>query len=276
MGLEPLTWREYLRLYRYLISARIRSQMQYKLSFVADLVSTFLGTFIEFGAIAVFFLNFPDIGGWSLGEVALLFGMSAISFASAELLVSGFDYFPMVIRNGDFDKVLVRPLGAFFQILASDFTLRRFGRLAQGVVALLFAIALTNVLEFWTLVHWAALLFFLLGGTLFFSGLFVIGATYSFWTVESLEVMNILTYGGIEMSSYPMHIYQDWVRRFFIYIVPLAFANYYPALWLLEKGDPLGLPSWVAWLAPLICAAVFGASVLFWQFGVKQYTSTGS
>ena len=182
----------------------------------------------------------------------------------------------MVIRNGDFDKVLVRPLGAFFQILASDFTLRRFGRLAQGVVALLFAIALTNMLEFWTLVHWAALLFFLLGGTLFFSGLFVIGATYSFWTVESLEVMNILTYGGIEMSSYPMHIYQDWVRRFFIYIVPLAFANYYPALWLLEKGDPLGLPSWVAWLAPLICAAVFGASVLFWQFGVKQYTSTGS
>ena len=62
MGLKPLTWREYLRLYRYLISARIRSQMQYKLSFVADLVSTFLGTFIEFGAIAVFFLNFPDIG----------------------------------------------------------------------------------------------------------------------------------------------------------------------------------------------------------------------
>lgn len=276
MGMEPLTGREYLRLYRHLISARIRSQMQYKLSFAADLVSTFLITFIEFGAIAIFYLNFPNIGGWSLGEVALLYGMSAISFASAELLVSGFDNFPMMIRLGDLDKVLIRPLDAFFQILASDFTLRRFGRLAQGVVALTLAIALTGVLAFWTLAHWAALLFFLLGGMLFFAGLFVIGATYAFWTVESLELMNILTYGGTEMSSYPMHIYQDWVRRFFTYIVPLAFANYYPALWLLGKEDPLGLPSWIAWLAPLICAAVFGASLVFWHFGLKQYTSTGS
>jgi ABC-2 type transport system permease protein len=277
-GMDPdrPTLKQYLDLYWRLISARIRSQMQYRLSFLVDLLSTFLGTFVEFGAIAIFYLNFPAIGGWSLGEVALLYGMSAISFASAELLVSGFDNFPMVIRAGEFDKVLVRPLGAFFQVLASEAALRRLGRFSQGVVALLLAVLLTGAWQGWSAVHWIGLPLFVLGGTLLFSGLFVIGATYSFWTVESLEIMNILTYGGTEMTSYPMHIYQDWIRHFFTFIVPIAFVNYYPALWLLGKPDPMGLPAWTAWLAPAACAAVFAASVAFWGFGVRHYTSTGS
>ncbi len=276
MAADRPTPKQYLDLYWRLVSARIRSQMQYRLSFLADVLSTFLGTFVEFGAIAIFYLNFPSIGGWTLGEVALLYGMSAISFASAELLVSGFDSFPLVIRGGEFDRVLVRPLGAFFQVLASEFALRRLGRFSQGVVALLFALALTGVVRSWTAVHWIGLSLFALGGTLFFSGLFVIGATYSFWTVESLEIMNIVTYGGTEMTSYPMHIYQDWIRRFFTFIIPMAFVNYYPALWLLGKPDPMGLPTWTAWLAPPACAAVFAASVAFWGFGIRHYTSTGS
>ena len=250
--------------------------MQYKFSFVADLLSTFLGTFLEFGAIAIFYLNFPAIGGWTLGEVALLYGMSAISFATAELFVSGFDNFPLVIRQGEFDKVLVRPLGAFFQVLASEFTLRRLGRLSQGVVAIVLAVTLTDAAGDWTAVHGIALVLFALAGTLFFSGLFVLGATWSFWTVESLELVNMITYGGTEMTSYPMDIYQSWIRRFFTYIIPMAFVNYYPALWLLDKPDPLGLPPWAAWLALPVCAAVFLLSVGFWRFGVKHYTSTGS
>ncbi len=276
MAADRPTPKQYLDLYWRLVSARIRSQMQYRLSFLADVLSTFLGTFVEFGAIAIFYLNFPSIGGWTLGEVALLYGMSAISFASAELLVSGFDSFPLVIRGGEFDRVLVRPLGAFFQVLASEFALRRLGRFSQGVVALLFALALTGVVRSWTAVHWIGLSLFALGGTLFFSGLFVIGATYSFWTVESLEIMNIMTYGGTEMTSYPMHIYQDWIRQLFTFIIPMAFVNYYPALWLLGKPDPMGLPTWTAWLAPPACAAVFAASVAFWGFGIRHYTSTGS
>ena len=269
-------WREYLGLYRRLIGARVRSQMQYKFSFAADLVSTFLGTFAEFGAIAIFYLNFPAIGGWTLGEVAILYGMSAISFSLAELVVSGFDNFPLVIRQGDFDKVLIRPLPSFFQVLASEITLRRLGRLSQGVLALGLAVTLTDVQATWTVVHWLALSFFAVGGSLFFSGLLIIGATFSFWTVESLEVMNILTYGGTEMTSYPMHIYQGWLRRFFTYVVPMAFVNYYPALWLLGKPDPMGLPPWTAWLSLPVCGALFAISIAFWHFGVRHYSSTGS
>jgi ABC-2 type transport system permease protein len=88
--------------------------------------------------------------------------------------------------------------------------------------------------------------------------LFVAGSTITFWTVDSTEVVNIFTYGGVEMISYPMHIYSNWMRKFFTYFVPAIFLNYYPALFFLDKPDPLGMPAAAYWLSPVV-----GIGVLF-------------
>ena len=111
---------------------------------------------------------------------------------------------------------------------------------------------------------------------LFFGGLFVIGATITFWTVESIEVMNILTYGGSYMISHPMHIFPDILRHFFTFIVPAIFLNYYPALYILELPDPFGMPSWAPFLAPAAGLLMLLAALAFWQFGIRQYQSTGT
>jgi ABC-2 type transport system permease protein len=104
----------------------------------------------------------------------------------------------------------------------------------------------------------------------------VIGATITFWTVESIEAINILTYGGSELMAYPMQIYQDWMRLFFTYVVPAIFLNYYPALYFLDKPDPFHLPVWAHFLAPLAGFGVLGAGLLFWRYGLRHYQSTGS
>jgi ABC-2 type transport system permease protein len=88
--------------------------------------------------------------------------------------------------------------------------------------------------------------------------------------------MNIVTYGGQMMTSYPMHIFQDWLRTIFTFIIPMAFVNYYPVLWLLDKPDPLGLPNQLAFLSPMVCVAVFGIGVRMWWLGVHHYQSSGS
>ena len=142
--------------------------------------------------------------------------------------------------------------------------------------ALILGLAMISLNQVWT---WDKLLFSaitLIASTLFFSGLFVFGAGVSFWTVESLEAMNIVTYGGQYMTQYPMHIYPRWLRSIFTFILPMAFINYYPALWLLGKTDPLGGPAWLAFLSPLVCAIVFVIGVRFWWYGVRHYTSTGT
>jgi ABC-2 type transport system permease protein len=66
------------------------------------------------------------------------------------------------------------------------------------------------------------------------------------------------------------------MQRFFTYILPAIFLNYYPALYVMNKPDPLGLPAWVAWLAPLAGLAVFSLALLFWRYGLSKYQSTGT
>jgi ABC-2 type transport system permease protein len=222
------------------------------------------------------FTRFGSIGGWTLGEVAFLYGLVEIGFATMDMVFSGFDpgYFSQQIRRGTFDQFLLRPVSLVLQMFSSEFILRRVGRIAQG--AAVFAISLDLAHVAWTPGKLFYLPIVLVSVVAFFGGLFVIGATSCFWTVESLEVINVFTYGGSAMLAYPMHIYGDWLRRFFTFVVPGALLIYYPALYFLDKPDPIGLPRFVSFLAPLAGFGVLAVAFAFWQVGVRKYTSTGT
>jgi ABC-2 type transport system permease protein len=73
-----------------------------------------------------------------------------------------------------------------------------------------------------------------------------------------------------------MHIYSDWLRRFFTYIVPGALLVYYPALFFLDKPDPLGLPRLLSFLAPLAGFGTLAVAIAFWRLGVHHYQGTGT
>ena len=104
----------------------------------------------------------------------------------------------------------------------------------------------------------------------------MVGSALTFWTVKPLEAVNIVTYGGTEMITYPMSIYPSWLRNFFTFVLPLIFLNYYPALFFLEKPDPLGFPVFAPFLAPMAAGVVLFAAYQFWQFGLRHYQGTGS
>lgn len=265
-----------LTTYRRLISIQIRSQMQYRTAFLLELTASCITLFMFFLALALVFERFGSLGGWSLGEVAFLWGLVEISFGLMDMIFSGFDpgRFGQQVRLGAFDRLLLRPVNVTVQVLGDEFLLRRLGRIIQGVV--IFAIAINLAEIDWTAAKVFYLPFVVVGLIGFFGGLFVIGSTITFWTVESIEAINILTYGGTEMMSYPMHIYPDWFRRFFTYIVPAIFLAYYPALFILDKPDPYGMSPIVQLIAPLVGLSLLGAALLFWRFGIKHYQSTGT
>jgi len=234
----------------------------------------FFITFLDFVTIVILFMRFRQVGGWTVAEVAFLYGVSTISFSLAQIVGRGFDIFHLQILRGDFDRVLIRPMGTFFHLLASDFGMRQLGRLGQGV--LVFFIAQRWLEVTWTLSKLLFLTLTLVSGSFFFLSIMVVGATVCFWTAETAEVTNIFTHGGTYMLQYPMHIYQEWFRNIFIFIVPMAFINYFPALYLLGKADPLGLPGFFPFLSPPISVAVFLLARAFWDFGVRHYQSTGT
>lgn len=263
-------------IYRRLISVSFRGQMQYRVSFIFDILATALITALSFGSIAMILQRFNNIAGWTIYELAFLFGMAEVAFGSMDMVFSGFDppYFGRRVRFGSFDQMLLRPVSLIAQVLGSQFILRRIGRIIQGLIILVISLVYVNL--DWTMVKVILIPVVFVSLFIFFGSLFIMGATLSFWTIESLEVVNIFTYGGTEMIQYPMNIYPNIIRFFFTYILPTIFLLYSPALYIFDKPDPLGLPSFSPFLSPIVAVAIFFLAIAFWKYGLRFYQSTGS
>ncbi len=263
-----------VRLYARYIEISVRGQMQYRASFVMLTLGHFVATAVEFVAIVALFDRFGSLQGWRLEEVAFLYGVVNISFAISDAASRGFDLFGNMVKSGDFDRLLVRPRSTALQLAGQELTLRRIGRLAQGVAVLAWA-------SFGLGIEWSApsvalLTFAVAGGVCMFFGLIVLQATLAFWTTETLEIMNVVTYGGVETTQYPLPIYRDWFQKLFTFGVPLACVSYFPSLAIMGIADPLGSPLWFQYAAPLIGVAFLAVALRVWRFGVSRYLSTGS
>lgn len=264
----------HFRLYLRYLGISWRAQLQYRASFVLQTFGTLLVTVGEYVAVVALFARFSSVGGWTLPEVALFYGVVNIAWTLAESTARGFDDFAALVRNGEFDRILLRPRPTVLQILGREFTLRRAGRLAQGAGVLLWGwltLDLGAEPARLALLAWAVM-----GGMALFVGLLIVQATIALWTVESLEIMNVLTYGGVTTAQYPLSIYPGWLRGFFIAAVPLGCTVYFPVVAILGREDPLGTS--MAWQAtsPLIGVLFLAVALRFWRFGVARYTSTGS
>ena len=263
-----------LRLYWRLVWARERSAMQYRVSFALSGASSMLAWLVEIAAILSFFLHIPSFAGWSAAEVALLYGLGATAFSIAELFATGFEELPRHLRQGSFDRVLVRPHGAFFQTLAAGLRFQRIGRVVQCLAIALIALASLDVP--WTVDKALVLLLALASGVAIYLAIFILGAAYTFWTVQGTEVINVFTNGGQMITSYPLDAYGAWLRRTLTFVVPLGFITYYPTLYLLDRPGALGLPHWAGALSPLVAALFVVAASQAWSVGVRKYRSTGS
>jgi viologen exporter family transport system permease protein len=104
------------------------------------------------------------------------------------------DVFPQSIQRGEFDRVLLRPVGIFVKVLAADFQLRQLGRVAQGGLALALAVAWTEIV--WTPLKIFYLLMVLVSGVVMFSTLLVLGCVLCFWIVQSIEIVKTVTYAA--------------------------------------------------------------------------------
>ncbi|NLG49564.1 MAG: ABC transporter permease [Chloroflexi bacterium] len=266
--------RDTLRLYLRYLGISIRSQLQYRASFIMLSIGTFLTTAAEFVGVAALFDRFGNLRGWTLAEVALFYGIANISFALAEAWARGFDTFAGMVKSGEFDRVLLRPRSTALQVAGQELQLMRVGRLFQGLLVLVWSAAALSIP--WTISRIALLLAAILGGACLFTGLFILQATLCFWTVDSIEIVNTVTYGGVETARFPIIIYRDWFRRFFTFIVPMACITYFPALAILGRPDPLGTPHWLQSLAPLVGLVFLLVALRVWQVGVRHYRSTGS
>jgi ABC-2 type transport system permease protein len=263
------------RLYLRYAGVSILGQMQYPGAFALQALAQFVNTSVGLIGIWALFDRFGQIRGWRFGEIALFYGTITMAFAIADALSRGFDVFgPEFVKTGNFDRLLLRPRPTSLQLAGHELRLAAIGRLAQGSLVLALAIHLTPIA--WTPGAVLLLAWTIASGVAIFYGLLIAQATLAFWTVESLEVANIVTYGGCEAGQYPLDIYARWFRFVLLFIVPIGCTGYLPLTLILGHRNLLDAPAWAAAASPLIGWLFLAASLALWGLGVRRYRSTGS
>lgn len=260
--------------YVKLLAAQVRSQAQYRSSFIIDLVGQTVFTILDFVTVFVVFGVTPALAGFDLVEVLLISSLAISGFTLADLLVGNVEQLSMYVRTGRLDALLIRPRRMLPQMLVADFQMRRIGRVLLAVVVLIVA-ASAGELD-WT--WWRAVLVVItpVAATVFFSAVFVITATTMFWWIDAREFANAFTYGGRDFTTYPLTVFEGTFRRLFGYLLGFGFISYYPALLLLGRDDPLGGPGWLGWMGPVVAAAAAGLAAGLWRTGIRHYKGTGS
>jgi ABC-2 type transport system permease protein len=266
--------RHELATYRHMVAARVRADWQYRTSFLLLFAGQAVVTGADLAVVIVMFASIDGLAGWSATEVVLLYGLSGVSFALADLIVSPVETVSLHIKAGTFDSFLLRPAGALWQLLATEFSARRFGRLVQPAVAL--AVVLPRLGVDWTPAAVALVPVTIAAGVVLYGALWVATSSICFWTVDSQELGNSLTYGGNFLTTYPIDVLGTWLRRFATFVVPLASIAHLPACWLLGKPMPFGLPAAAGWSGPFVAAAGALGARAVWRHAIRHHRSTGS
>ena len=256
-------------LYFHYISIVLRGTMQYKASFFLLVAGRFLLSFN--GILGVYFMlsRFGHVRGYTLGEVLLCYSIIQMDFALAECIGGGFAAFASIVRQGEFDRILLRPHSVILQVLGSQFRIDRIGLVLQAVIMFGYGIAVSSIV--WTWMRVVTVIFMLIGGTLLFISFFVLQAAFTFFTLEGIEVFNVLTYGAKEHGKYPIDIYGKKMMRFCTYVIPYTLIQYYPLQYLLGRSD-----RWYYGIYPLCALYFLAICYALWRLGMRHYQSAGS
>jgi ABC-2 type transport system permease protein len=259
--------------YRALVGSRVRSQLAYRTSFGIDVGSSLVLACAELAEVYVLFHNLDALGGLDLAGALLVFGLSHLGFALANAVAGTLDTMPTYVRTGTLDVMLLRPQPLLAQVLAGDIMLKRLGGASVGAVTLVAALAVQDI--DWTAARALLIVTTPLSAAVVFAALFVAAGALQFWLVEAAEVTNTFTYGSAYASSFSSAVLPLPLRLVFAFVIPAAFTAYLPALAILGRPGPPGLPAWLGWCSPLVAALAWLVATGLWRSGLRHYTGAG-
>lgn len=262
-----------LALLRLLVSARIRSQLAYRGSFISDFAGQVLLGLTEFIELYAILHNVSAFGGLTFAQSLLVFGLASVSFAIGDLLMGETDSMADTIRTGRLEVLLVRPIPVLLQLVTSDLQLRRVGRLLFALLALGAALLVLDIN--WDPAKLVLIVMAPLAGAAIFCALFLGAGAMQFWLLDGRQFANAFTYGGRYVASMPGAALFLPVQIFFTFVIPATLVAYAPSLVILDLDGPAGIPSWTGWLGLPAAVVLCGLMLLLWRQAIKKYTGAG-
>ena len=258
------------RLFGLYFAQYAKARLEYRLDFFSSVFASFLGTLASFGFLLIVFSRVPAVKGWSFEEMVFLYGFSLIPLGIFNVLSWNLYMFPdRYLIEGRFDRVLLRPVSSVFQVLFEAFRLESLQETLTGVVAVIWASRKLH-LEFGPVDILLFVLWALLGASIYLAIFVGLSAT-SFWIEDRIGIVPPI-FNLMQFGRYPLSIYDAWIRFVLSFVIPFAFATFFPTIRFLRRAEFLH----EFWAVPLVAAATCAIALVAWNEGVKRYHSTGS
>lgn len=249
--------------------------LEYRAAFVTDMLTSILNYSMMYVGIWILLERFQMIQGWTFFEVMFIFNLNMFSYAlSSFVFRSPITGLEQMVRRGEFDIVLIRPMNNLLYLLFGRPNHSYFGHILLAIAV--FVLCFMNLD-----IEWSAfkVLFFILatvGAVLIQSAMYLFVGALNFWVVRTQSVFNTLTWTFRNFVEYPINIYGKVLQVVLTFVIPFAFLNFYPAHYILNKtGDILFHPI-LQYGTPFVGVTMFFFAYRFWKMGVNRYESTGS
>lgn len=265
-----------ISLYFLYCRTSVKSWFQYRLDAFLRSFAVMLREATAIIVIYVTFLSFENIDGWSLNELLFLYSFMFLTYGIFIIFFTGLrDFQDMVIR-GDLDRLLIRPRGVLFQVLASNSDW--FAAMGHGTLGvIIFVVSASRLGINWNFVKIVMSLTCIISGVLVQGALFLIFASLSFFVVKTDRIKNVLYWNIKSFMGYPISIYPRFIQYFVVYVIPLAFVNFFPAQLIMGiiKSDNI-FPDFYLGLSTFVGVILYLFGYLVWRISIKFYSSTGS
>lgn len=265
--------RREIRLYLLLRGASLRGALQYRGNIAVMVLAGVAYQGSGFAFVWALLHTFGTVAGWGLGEIAFLYGLRLLAHALWLVTLDGVTQADSAIREGQLDRMLLRPANPLSQLAASTRSLLPLGDLSVAV--LVFGIAVVVADVDWSAGAVAFLILAVIGGALLEASATVALAALAVRIIDTWA-FRLVTYEAVDtLSSYPLSIFGPAAQRLLTYALPVAFIAFLPAGLVLRNTDHLAVPAVLGYATPLVGSVLFTLAYLFWRRQLRHYQGVG-
>ncbi len=261
----------YIKLYLTLAKSSLMSKLVYKANVIIGVLAFLFGQVTSLVTLYVLVSAVPEIDGYTIWQVGLLFGITNMAVGIDHLLTDRLwtvAYFE--VRMGRLDHMFLRPLPVLFQVVASEVQLEALGEIIIATALIAFCAGNAGISGGATAI--ALVILGIICAAIIISSFKVLVASLAFKFKRSGPLLQFI-YGFSGYTKYPMKIYPKFIQAILTFVIPLGLCLFFPFEALFTPPEnPLLLA-----LAMLGFTGVFATLCIFvWSKMIKLYESTGT
>jgi len=240
--------------------ANLQSVMEYRVSFITQVIGMLLNNFIYLSIWIIFFDRFKEVRGWGISDMYLTFGVLASAFGLVALLFGNAFTLSEIINQGRLDYYLSLPRPVLLHTVSSRMISSGMGDFTYGFVSYALSGQYT----------WDGFLRFILATLLaatVFASFLILVQSLAFWMGVISNLSSLLINAIITFGIYPITLFDNYAKLILFTVIPAAFVGAIPAEFIRAF-------TWQT-LAELLLGAVaflFMAVTIF-RLGLKRYES---